>query len=265
LPLGARTSSSAQIDRGGGSYIADEDVRAPRGVPRIAFGNSRLSDLDRVGLLGLFMLASFLAYHFVIADFYLYQILPILAVWPIFFVYTLEATRSSPWRQLTIACVFAAALVPGTAMAFMGFKVADPRLLTLRRPGMTQMDMVRMRFGQDDADMVEYINAHCAGAKILTHENRHLLFDPSITFIHLDDWDVQQVYGLPGEAVLDGLRRMGIERYLRVPNEANHRVTRRLGLQKLIEAGQLKLIAQWGENQLYAIPAAVEETREQKR
>ena len=88
---------------------------------------------------------------------------------------------------------------------------------------------------------------------MLTHENRHLLFDPTITLVHLDDWEVQQLWGKPPDEAMEGLKQLGVAFYLRVPNEANHRVNEFLGMSRLIAAGRLKLLGKWGENELYAL------------
>ncbi|MCX7044680.1 MAG: hypothetical protein NTX50_04225 [Candidatus Sumerlaeota bacterium] len=212
--------------------------------------NLRISDLDRIALLSLILMGGLFVYHLALADFYVYQISPALAAWPVFCVFVLEAVRRAPWKQLLVACVFAAAICPGLSSALMGMKIFDVELRALRSPGMTQGEVIRLRYGPD-ADMIKEVNARCKGARILTHENRHLLYDPSITLVHLDDWETQKLWGEPPDRLLQGLKDLGIRHYLRVPNEANHRVNSLLGIQRLIDSGQLKRLGQWGGNELY--------------
>lgn len=223
--------------------------RAFRGGRRFAL---RFNDVDRAGLLAAALLGGFLFYHIAVADFYLYQILPALGAWPVFLAASLEAARGRLWRQIMAGAVIVAAVAPGLAFALMGAKIADPQLRVLRSPGLSQMEMVARRFGAD-AEMVEAVNERCVGGPLLTHENRHVLFDPSITLVHLDDWETQQLWEASDERLIAGLKALGISYYLRVPNEVKHGVNARLGLQRLIDNGQLNLVGQWGENALYVL------------
>jgi hypothetical protein len=95
------------------------------------------------------------------------------------------------------------------------------------------------------------VNDLARNTAVLTHDNRHRVYDPSIELIHLDDWDVQQVWGKSMQERLDFFRQRGIRYYLRVPIEFNHPINERAGIQEIIDAGELQLIVEHGPNQLY--------------
>jgi len=252
LPRRAAQPRRAELDSATGLPVEDAESEAGQ-RRRLAL---RIGDVDRVSLLGLVALGGFLFYHIAVADFYVYQILPALAVWPIFFCHVFETARQRPWRQIMAVLVFVTAICPGLATALIGFKLTSARdvlsLAALRQPGMKPVEVIRLRYGAD-ADMIEEVNTVCLKSKVLTHENRHLLFDPTITLVHLDDWEVQQLWGKPPDEAMEGLKQLGVAFYLRVPNEANHRVNEFLGMSRLIAAGRLKLLGKWGENELYAL------------
>ena len=273
LGLGRRVLSRQARPSGGASEIdlspgAGEKPEEPAAPLRLAL---RLSNMDRAGILALVTVGGFLTYHIALADFYLYQIVPALAALPVFFVRSLESACMRPWRQIMVVCVFVAVVTSGIPSALMGFKLLDTELIALRNPGMSPNEVIALRF-PDDANwgmgpqpqtMFDDINRMCPGQRVLTHENRHLLFDPSITLVHLDDWEMQQLWGAPPDRVLEGLQRAGIGWYLYVPNEDNHAVNEALGMERLISAGLLRFVESWGNdlrtgargrNRLYAIP-----------
>src|SRR5690606_29884766 len=123
------------------------------------------------------------------------------------------------------------------AFALMGMKVfaGQTELLALRMPLADTEHVWALRYGDGEVRVWRHMNRHLRGERVLTHENRHLAFDPSITFVHLDDWDVQALYALPtAEAKFDALLAMGLRWYLYVPNEEKHPVNARLELARWI-------------------------------
>lgn len=203
-------------------------------------------------------IAPFLFYHYFLGDFYLYQVIPLAVPAAYFAGMLLHGAGMLPGiggiaaRGAFAAVAVVAGIVGGVGFGLMGFKApaAGPDLFAFRNAGMPGDDFMRLRFG-DEVDMWRLINRELRGESILTHENRHYLFEMDIEFVHLDDWDVQQVWGAPLEERLDFLRRRGVRHYLRVPNEANHRVNARLGVDEMIEAGHLVLLREIGGNALY--------------
>lgn len=81
-----------------------------------------------------------------------------------------------------------------------------------------------------DGDLFRYLRDELADTAILTHENRRHYFPADVGMVHLDDWDVQALYDLPLADVVAGLRELGVEYYLYVPNEENHPITGSLGI-----------------------------------
>jgi len=218
----------------------------------------------RFGLVALILAVALMAFHFVLAPFYLYQIILIAPVLAVLATFVYPYWRLRVWRQLFGALVIIVGLVPGLAMGLMGFKLMRPVQIGNGR-GETQLDLFALRhplpdtnlfyewqFGPD-ASMWSYINGTLSGAKILTHENRHLVFDPTIELIHLDDWGMQYIWPLdPKEQVAD-LKKLGINYYLFVPNEENHTINERMGTDEWLKRGLIVLEKQTGETKLYRL------------
>ncbi len=203
-----------------------------------------------------------LFYHYLISDLYLYHILPILVPVAIYSSVVLKILWKG-WIKiiLIILCLYIA-FVPGLSMSLMGFKftgvadlgirkISQLELFALRNPCMPHNLFYRFEYGED-VKMWDYINIHLKGKKILSHENRNLLYDPSISFVHLDDWDVQQLYSLSDEQKIESLKEMGIEYYLYIPMEDKHPVVRKLGVHRWAEDPDI-LIQSYraGDNVLY--------------
>ena len=101
--------------------------------------------------------------------------------------------------------------------------------------------------------MWDYVNKHLKGQKILTHDNRHLAYDISVVLIHLDDWEMQALWDKPGAEQTRALKEAGILYYLRIPNEKNHPVLKRMGTDAWIEQGLVQEQRRYGKNILYRI------------
>lgn len=214
------------------------------------------------------MALGLLAFKYVLADFYLYQILPVLvplsivAAGPMALWLAGGSLLNNAIKAVACAVLLAVALVPGIAMALLNFKVVSGgeidgiaysplRLDVLRNPAMLAEDFYRLRFGAD-VDMWREVNARAFQQPILTHENRHVVFEPSIELVQLDDWDVQQqMWDKPVDERLAFLERRGITQYLRVPNERNHPINARAGMQELIDLGHFREVVRHGDNVLY--------------
>ncbi|MEO8376786.1 MAG: hypothetical protein ABI579_03880, partial [Candidatus Sumerlaeota bacterium] len=178
--------------------------------------------------------------------------------------YAISLHRASSRVLLPIVyiLVIVQGIAPGLAFALMGFKFtgaqqlhgefyAQTNLAAFRHPGISGAEFYRLRYG-NDPDMWDYVNEHLKNRKILTHENRHYVFDASITFIHLDDWEMQKGYDLPSaQLTADFLRAHDLHYYLRTANEANHKINGRLHMDRLVESGDAREIFRAGDNVLY--------------
>ena len=202
------------------------------------------------------VLAALLAFHYALGDFYLYQVIgiaiPMAALAGMYLGWVLDRGRAA--KAVAGTLLLLVGVVSGLGFGMMGFKApsAGPDLMAFRYPGLPAEDFYRLRFG-DEVDVWQTVNGVAPGTALLTHENRHYLFDPSIELVHLDDWDVQQTWGLPLEERLAFLRERGVRYYLRIPNEANHRVNERAGVQELIDAGHLRLVQEAGGTSLWRL------------
>ena len=215
----------------------------------------------------------FFAYEYLIADFYLYQILPVVVALALLPGWILAPTWTmSELGQGRIASrilfyflavlILMAGVVPGLAMALMGFKFSGARpmggelfsqgnLAVLHHPGMPAEDFLRLQYGED-VDMWNYLNRELQGERILTHENRHYCISPTIQLVHLDDWAIQRGYIMSTNRDKMALfRSLNIRHYLYVPNEDRHLVNSRLGISEWKNTALMSEIRRWGDNALY--------------
>lgn len=191
-------------------------------------------------------------YAYAVADFYLYQIIVILPAFGFFMAYVFRACRSRAARIILYALALLVGFAPGLVMALMGFKLKKtgvyvgmpaPQMdvTALRRLFMDRALFYRMEFG-GDMEALNFVNSLPEGTVVLTHENRHLLLNPAIRIVHLDDWEVQKTYRQPAAERLRLLDELGIEYYLYVPNEDKHQVNALVGMDELIGLGHFKLV-----------------------
>ncbi|MBI3736646.1 hypothetical protein HY256_09070, partial [Candidatus Sumerlaeota bacterium] len=219
----------------------------------------------RFGFLALLLALALFAFHYLLAPYYLYQIAMVMPALAALGIFIFPYMRLRPWRWLFAVMVLLIGLVPGISMALMGFKLLRPvpvgngraetqvDLFALRHPLPDSALYYRWQWGAD-AEMWEYINANLKGEKILTHENRHLMFDPTIELIHLDDWAMQLIWPLsPGNQIKD-LKSLGIRYYLFVPNERNHPVNAKMRTEEWVKLGLAVPVFQAGENRLFRLP-----------
>ena len=114
--------------------------------------------------------------------------------------------------------------------------------------------------------MWDYVNHHLMGHRLLTHDNRHLVYDPSVTLIHLDDWtdrwNIQALWLIedPAKRVRWLIERYNIHYYLFVPNEDACATNARMGAAAWDELGLAELIYEAGENRLYRLRLPGKET-----
>jgi hypothetical protein len=112
----------------------------------------------------------------------------------------------------------------------------------LRHPLIDPDTFYELKF-PGEFEAIQFINQNLRDSKLLTHDNRHLLFDPSIQLVHLDDWEIQKFYGVSSPDVrADALREMEIRYYLQIPMEGRHPINERLGMRELFNAGRLAVV-----------------------
>lgn len=200
----------------------------------------------------LFVLLWFYAY--VVADFYLYQIIIVLPLFGVFAAVIFCYCRGARGALAVLhALVLLMAVAPGLAMAVMGFKLKKTgvyehlpppqfAVTALRKLFMEPRVYYRMEYG-GDMEMIDRVNKLPEGTAILTHENRHLLLRPDLRIVHLDDWEPQQVYGKPAAERVAALDELGVSYYWYVPNESKHLANSWLGMEELIDAGYYERVA----------------------
>ncbi len=206
-----------------------------------------------------------LTFHFVLAPYYLYQICPILPCLALLAVFGWPWWRMRPWGWALGLVMLLIGLVPGLAFALMGFKVVGAfevggqmqsplSLYPFRHPLPETDRFYRWRFG-DDQRMWEYLNKNLKNERLLTHENRHLVLDPSITLVHLDDWDMQKLWKMkdPAERVRRLIQVHKIHYYLFVPNELATPTNVNMGAADWPKLGLAEEVYTAGNNRLYRL------------
>lgn len=211
-----------------------------------------------------FVSLSLLAYMYLLADFYLYQIIGGISSMAVAVALLPAAARSRVYTYAFAAFAIVQGVMPGIAFGLLGVKFTGSEVVygqqynqlnldAWRNPGMPAPLFMRLRYGRDP-EMWEFVNENLRGERLLTHENRHYVYDPSITLVHLDDWAMQAGYDkIEPAAIAAFLRGQGLRHYLRIPNEASHTINRRLGMDLLLRAGYLREIRRAGDNVLYEI------------
>lgn len=222
----------------------------------------------------LVVVLSLLGYMYLLADFYLYQIIGVIGPAALLAGGTLALLARGRWGKWLLIAIFPMmvfqAITPGLAFGLMGFKFTRGNAVVygqpyspfaldaFRNPGLPPALFYRMQYGESP-DAWDHINTHLPGERLLTHENRHYVLDPSITLVHLDDWDIQKGYDMEDPTrIYSFLREHGIRYYFRTENEARHPINARLGMHLLEEAGYLERILVAGPDTLFRLrePAA---------
>jgi hypothetical protein len=220
----------------------------------------------RFGLVVLTLMLGYLFFHLKMAPYYLYQICPVIVTLVVLASFSLKFLKFAPWRWFMALIILVVGMVPGLAMAMMGFKIVGPvmsghgrlfrpaELYVLRNPLPDRSSFLNWRYG-DDQLMWDYLNRNLSGTRLLTHENRHLALDPSIQIVHLDDWDMQELWQVPdpAERVKRLVQRFRTRYYLYVPNEDSCATNALMGAQQWPELGLAELVHQEGPNRLYRL------------
>lgn len=209
----------------------------------------------------LLLLAVLMFYQFVLAGYYLYHMLiglPVLALAAAAALEAMDRGWNARWgRAVVCAAVLVGVYCPGLGCALMGGKFHYPDLPQWRTPGHPPFATLPLVYGED-VFMWRWLNERLAIFEpvILTHENRQLYLDPRIRLLHLDDYRLWDYYDQDFErAVLPRLRELGATHYLRVKNERNHPILRRLGHEAYFSpGGGGRLVAAFGDNELYELP-----------
>ncbi len=221
-----------------------------------------LTDEARFGLLCAFLFAGYFGYHYLMAGYYLYQILPVVVMMALMAAGVIGIFPGSRWKNTIFIWSILVAIVPGIPFAMMNFKLSHavsteygqetPMMLAaMRRPGMHKDKFLEWVFG-DDIRMTGYINANMKNEVILTHDNRFLLYDPSIRIINMDDAEVQKTWEMiSDEDRLKAFRDIGVRYYLRIGMEEKHQILQRAGLSDWESKGYLLRRYQAGDNVLF--------------
>jgi len=225
----------------------------------------------RILLAALTVFLSVWAYHFVLGDLYLYHTLMMLPAAVLLGANLWNEFRPIWFRGGFALWLLAAGGVCGVGPALVGGKWMSFGPLALELPSVTRTDLrLAGRAGTGDEwmpvfrerfllltlgdayRMWQYLNAHVAPARVLTHENRHHYLSREIELIGLDDCGLTPLYDRPFEEVAAALRQRGIEYYLRIDKEDHHPITARLGVGANLD-GYYDLIHEQGGEKLYRL------------
>ncbi|MCG3198285.1 MAG: hypothetical protein HUU16_03860 [Candidatus Omnitrophica bacterium] len=218
-------------------------------------GWSRRWDSFRLGLAAYGALLFF--YEYAISSFYLYHVMslvPLMALAACGWMSKLDRMGGLTGRFHTLLVLLVAGSV-GLPAAMMGAKYTNPGLEHTLHPGTSPEAFLSLSLPEYSA--WEWMNARLPeGAIILTHDNRHYYLRDDLKLIHLDDYRLVPYYGKSGDVVLSRLRELGVGYYLRIANEKNHPITRRLGLDRLL-AEHFDPLYERGETRLYRLRDSV--------
>lgn len=225
----------------------------------------------RVLLAALGVFLSVWAYHFLLGDLYLYHTLMMLPAAIVLGANLWKEFRPIWFRTGLVLWLLAAGVACGVGPALVGGKWMSFGPLALELPSVVRTDLrLAGRAGAGDEwmpgfrerflhltlgnayRMWQYMNAHIAPARVLTHENRHHYLSRRIELVGLDDCGLTPLYDRPFEEIAAVLRQRGIEYYLRVDKEAHHPITARLGVGANLE-GYYDLVHEEGGEKLYRL------------
>lgn len=202
-------------------------------------------DWTKFSLCGALLFCLLWFYAYVVADMYLYQIIIVLPLFAIFAARVFELCPTVGTRRQLYAATIIIGLAPGVLMALIGFKLKTSGTLGAQTYSQVTLSALKNLFidrdlfyrMEFDGDMLMFrkVNALAPGTTVLTHENRHLLLEPQIRIVHLDDWEVQKAYHKSVEERVRILDSLGVKYYLYVPNEDKHRANSWLGMDELVE------------------------------
>lgn len=204
-----------------------------------------LTDLHRFGIPVLFLFTALFGYHYLMAGYYLYQIIAVIVPIIIFTAFSIQALPGKT-RNIAVVIAMAIFILPGLPFAMMNFKIphqitiegkkeSPVELALLRRPGLPDEIFNEFLFGAD-MRMLRYVNKSARDKTILTHDNRYLLYHPSIKIVHLDDWRIQKLYNEPEiMKKLETFNELNIFYYLKITMQEKHRILERLQMEKVIE------------------------------
>jgi len=216
------------------------------------------------------------AYHFFLADLYLYHTLMILPCLALFSAVYLDGVRSRSVFYGFVVVTLGVGLAAGVCPALVGGKKMTFRPLTLERPAAVRdwfreqslaispgnastgwFDLFEASFREftlgDSYRMWKHLNALDGPAKVLTHENRHHYIRRDIELIGLDDCGLIDLYDRPFKEVVERLHRLGIEYYLRIEQESHHPILSRLGVHGSNLEKYFELVHVEGSQRLYRL------------
>ncbi len=180
-----------------------------------------------------------LFYGYVISGLYLYHMIALFPLAAFFGARVLNAVNDKHGSVILAAVLLLAGICPGVAFSSLGPKAREAGLSLLMLADSPPESFYRA-VGRADADMWRYINKNLeSGTGLLTHENRYHVFRRDLNIIHLDDWDLLPFYDHPWAEVVAELKRRGVRYYLQIPNEKNHPITLRLGVQENLNSLEL--------------------------
>jgi hypothetical protein len=186
---------------------------------------------------GVFAYASLLFfYELVISPLYLYHILPLVPLMVLIaceWMARLDRDRRYLGRIHTLL-VLIVVLTVGLPAALYGAKWMSPTLRHTLSPGLAEEAFLDLAL-EDSYRMWRMMNQRLPeGAVVLTHENRHYYLRDDIELLHLDDYRLIPFYDKEPERVVERLKELGVDYYLKVRFEDDHPILRRLGIEELL-------------------------------
>jgi hypothetical protein len=177
-------------------------------------------------------------YGLAISGMYLYHLMPLVPMMVLIAADWMSAfDRSNRWSaRFHSLLILAAVFTIGLPAAIYGAKRINGSVTHTLHPGADPDGFLASSEFGPHYRMWRILNARLPeGAVILTHENRHYYLRDDLQFLHMDDYRLIPWYDRdPGE-VVHRLQALGVNYYLRIPNEKNHPILGRLGIEAVLE------------------------------
>ena len=217
---------------------------------------------QRFGIFCILLVTAFFGYHYIMAGYYLYQILPVIIPLAILSAFAVEQLNTGFLKNPFFFWCIAISVCLSLPFGMMNFKLTHQveingkpesplQLSAFRRPGTPEEKFYSFVFGSE-VNMFNFINSLHRNNTILTHDNRYLLYHPSIKIIHPDDWELHQAYDMQTlQKKAEVIRELGIDYYHRIPMEEKHGILKNLSLDEMIREGYFRKVFQTDGNILY--------------
>jgi hypothetical protein len=218
----------------------------------------------RFGWIALTLVAALMALHVAAAPADASFLIPAAPAMAVVAAFGFRYWRLPGWKWAWGGLALIVGVVPGLAVGLTGFKGAndlsrrrlaphwETDLATFRLP-LPSTDRIYAQAYDETPEIWRWMNERLIDARVLTHEDRAYVFNPTIELVPLDDWEVRAIWSRPPEEAVAALIERGIEHYLKSPHESLHSLDAYVDGDAWIERGLATPEASAGAFTLYRL------------